>query len=256
MSDSELADIIKSIKFDKVVLDPLVSHIRPIVLDQTTSNVEKSIQLMHLSRAVNREDEARFLIKMAMAITLPSTVENHLNILKTHINQVLIPALNILKDYVPSVAVILQKSADGKSHYISGIASDVLEDRDGDVMEMSALMNMKEAVDSGHVPIFLDHTHTLENQVGWWKHADIIDGQLRVEGRLDNPSYNPKSAYVLSKLEEGSPLGLSIGGDMGAHHREGGVRKLEEVNLYEISLVGLPSNARSVVTGTTYKGYD
>lgn len=147
----------------------------------------------------------------------------------------------------------ITKSADGKSFYISGIASDTLTDLDGDAMTPKALDSMARTINTEGVPMFLDHEHTIGSHIGMWNQAEILGDKLKVTGKLEDPDFNPKVKQILTKLDSGANLGLSIGGDLLSSHNEDGIRKLDDTALYEISVVALPANPRSRVLGTEYK---
>lgn len=152
----------------------------------------------------------------------------------------------------------LVKSADGKSWYLQGYASNTDIDRDGDRMSRRAILQMKEAMGQG-MTLFGDHAHGLFDSLGViTKAEDTPDGKLYVEARLEDPDKNPKVAQLLHKLEIGERIGLSIGGDLASSHtvREGNknIRIIDDVKLYELSAVGIPSNADSYVVGSVYKG--
>jgi HK97 family phage prohead protease len=148
---------------------------------------------------------------------------------------------------------------DGKQyHYISGYASDSSVDRDGDRMSPKALKSMQEAITAG-MNLFTDHNHGIWDTIGLITKAENRGGYLWLEARLENPEINPKSAALLHKMEIGEKVGLSIGGDMvGSHWEEDKalgkkVRVIDDVKLYEVSVVGLPSNANAYLLGATYK---
>jgi hypothetical protein len=157
----------------------------------------------------------------------------------------------------------ITKSADGRHHYISGVISDDSIDRDGDRMTLRALKMMEEDINSG-ITLFQDHKHELENSLGYPVHTEIkrnADGINQLVGtfQLDDPEVNPKVASLLSKIDAGMRVGLSIGGDMGEHSFENSegkrVRAIDGVKLYEISAVGIPSNSNSYVLGHFLKGW-
>src|SRR5713101_248923 len=152
----------------------------------------------------------------------------------------------------------LVKSADGKSWYLQGYASNTDIDRDGDRMSRRAVLQMKEAMNQG-MTLFGDHSHGLFDSLGViTKAEDTPDGKLYVEARLEDPDKNPRVAQLLHKLEIGERIGLSIGGDLVGSHtvREGNknIRIIDDVKLYELSAVGIPSNADAYVVGSVYKG--
>jgi len=150
----------------------------------------------------------------------------------------------------------LVKASDG--YYISGYASDASIDRDGDRMSTRALESMKNAINGG-MALFSDHMHGAFDTLGAFTPTAKIDSKgLWVEAKLENPETNPDVKSLLSKLEAGIPLGFSIGGDMDGSrtiketdeegkHRT--VREISNVKLYEVSVVGLPSNANARILG-------
>ena len=147
----------------------------------------------------------------------------------------------------------LQKSADGKYTYVSGYASDDSVDRDGDFMSRKALESMKNVVNSGNLNVFTDHNHGAFDTLGVFTKGEVRNGKLWVQARLEDPESNPKVASLLHKMEIGERIGFSIGGDMVGSHYETNkelgkkVRSIDDVKLYEISVVGLPSNANALI---------
>lgn len=156
----------------------------------------------------------------------------------------------------------ITKSADGRHHYIHGIVSDDSVDRDGDRMSLQALKQMEGAINSG-LTLFEDHKHDIENSLGHPVHAEIknADGtnQLWATFKLEDPERNPLVASLLSKIDSGQRVGFSIGGDMdekaGVSREWNGVRTINGVKLYEVSAVGLPSNANAFVMGHFLKNW-
>ncbi len=151
----------------------------------------------------------------------------------------------------------IYKGSDGKSWYLEGIASDGLVDLENDRMTPNALKAMEEALNRG-VNVFVDHDHTVSNLIGTTVKGELRGNQLRAVVKLEDPDYNPLVRSILSKVDAGARLGFSIGGDL-TESRPGwdgskSVRDIDGVNLMELSVVGLPANPRSFVTGSSYKG--
>ncbi len=153
------------------------------------------------------------------------------------------------------------KGQDGKKYwYVDGYASDVSIDRDGDRMSSKAIQIMKNSVEGG-MNLYTDHEHGLFDMLGVLCKAEDRNGRLWVETRLEDPELNPKTKLFLHKLDIGEKIGLSIGGDMKAHHYEEDkrlgkrVRVIDDVVLYEISAVGIPSNAGAYLLGSVYKSH-
>ncbi len=152
----------------------------------------------------------------------------------------------------------LVKAEDGFT-YLGGYVSDAGLDRDGDRMSTRALESMKTAINGG-MALFMNHDHGPLDTLGAFVPGSArIDGKgLYAEARLEDPESNPNVKSLLSKLEAGVPLGLSVGGDMAGSKtvkeadEEGNprtVREISDVKLYEVSVVGLPSNPRARITG-------
>ena len=155
----------------------------------------------------------------------------------------------------------LLKSADGH-YYLRGIVSDDKVDHDGDRISLDLLAKWADTINTGNINVFTDHSHQLWDTVGVWKNAVVKDGQLWAEARLEDPTVNPKVAALIAKFEAGERIGISIGGDMTKsedefdYHANKPVRKITEANLFEASLVGIPSNQRAYVAGLQFKSWE
>ncbi len=148
------------------------------------------------------------------------------------------------------------KAKDGKSyHYATGIASDQSLDRDGDRMSGKAIDQMKSFVEEG-MNFYADHKHGLFDMLGVLTKAENRNGRLYVEARLEDPELNPQTKLFLHKLDIGEKIGLSIGGDLKKSHMDGNTRIIDDVVLYEISAVGIPSNANAYMLGSVYKNHE
>ena len=197
--------------------------------------------------------EAASQVLLAFDSTLPTTRYVTKNwISKVH---------EIPKDRVVS----FQKSAEGGHYYISGIVSDTSIDRDGDRFSYAALKQMEQAINEG-VPLFQNHTYDISDTLGTPVRAELRGNQnnaeLWAEFRLEDPEMNPNVGRLIHKLETGERLGFSIGGDGGSSNRftyemsadgNGKVRVIPGINLYEVSVVGIPSNSHSYIMGHVYK---
>ena len=160
--------------------------------------------------------------------------------------------------------ITFQKSASNDGHhYISGIISDTSVDRDGDRMSYAALKQMEQAINEG-APLFQNHNHDISDTLGAPVHAEVRGdenhAELWAEFRLEHPDYNPNVKHLIHKLETGERLGFSIGGDSGPngftfeHHSDGtDGRVIPHLSLYEVSVVGIPSNSHSYIMGHVFK---
>jgi uncharacterized protein len=96
----------------------------------------------------------------------------------------------------------------------------------------------------GHVPLLW--AHNTASPIGL---ATLTDSQqgLVVKGELVLEADGATSAYAL--LKKGVVRGLSIGFETVKSVMDGGVRKLSELKLWEISLTTFPMNPEAIVTG-------
>jgi hypothetical protein len=148
------------------------------------------------------------------------------------------------------------KGEDGKQyHYVNGYASDQSLDRDGDRMSGRAIDQMKKHVDEG-MNFYADHKHGLFDMLGVLTKAENRNGHLWVEARMEDPELNNLTKLFLHKLDIGEKIGLSIGGDLRKSHMDGPTRVIDDVVLYEISAVGIPSNANAYLLGSVYKNHE
>ena len=217
----------------------------------TNEKVETIVKSVKLMMSIYRD--AKFLDKASQVLlafdpTLPTTrfISRRDWISKVH---------EIPRDR----RITFQKSASNDGHYyISGIISDTSVDRDGDRFTYSALKQMEQAINEG-APPFQNHNYDVSDSLGTPVRAELRGNQsnaeLWAEFRLEDPDYNPNVKNLIHKLETGERLGFSIGGESGDTPpiRRGDVRELPSMNLYEVSVVGIPSNSHSYVMGHVYK---
>lgn len=157
-----------------------------------------------------------------------------------------------------------EKSVDGRHFYINGIVSDTDVDYDKDALTTRALGQMTRALDD-QITLFEEHNHTMDSSLGVATRSEIVDMPngnkgLWAEFRLEDPDKNSKVATLLNKLDTGERIGFSIGASTGdspsATYMENGIRKLDDVQLMEVSACSLPANARSYVLGTVFKRWN
>jgi HK97 family phage prohead protease len=144
----------------------------------------------------------------------------------------------------------LQKNAEDR---LTGIASTTVVDRDDEKMSDSALHDMADDIRREGVNLFGNHEHSWENILGGIDHADVLGKQLQIGINLNRA--NPKYAQLTGTLAtKGVKLGLSVGGNVGGfrweYDREKGkkIKVLDKVKVYEVSVVGIPSNAESFLS--------
>jgi HK97 family phage major capsid protein/HK97 family phage prohead protease len=132
---------------------------------------------------------------------------------------------------------------------ISGIASPFggEPDRVGDVIAPGAYSRtLADHATKGSKPLML-WMHNVSEPVGVWTEIREEADGLHVKGRILTETTRGKDAYAL--LKAGGLNGLSIGYRVkDAQHRAGGGRLLKSIDLYEISLVGIPVSERARIT--------
>jgi HK97 family phage prohead protease len=88
--------------------------------------------------------------------------------------------------------------------------------------------------------------HRMDKPIGVWDEV-VEDGKgLRLKGRLAETAQGREAAEL---VRMGALDGLSIGFRTMADEVEGNVRKLKEVDLYEVSFVTMPADSKARVTG-------
>ena len=155
----------------------------------------------------------------------------------------------------PTFKFYIPLKKDGLSNdFLSGVASTISIDRDGERMSEQALIDMKNEILLNGVNLFGNHEHSWENTLGVVKNAEVVNNQLRVGIVLDDPSLNDKVKLLQSKLKRGIKLGLSVGGSVTKEKEEYDtvlkqkVKIIDGVKLFEVSVVGIPSNMGSYLS--------
>lgn len=85
-------------------------------------------------------------------------------------------------------------------------------------------------------PLLQEHAPDLP--FGWIASAEVRTDGLYVEGFMDATTSEAKKAF--QKAREGKSSGLSLGFKVLKEHREGGVRVIDALEIYEISVGELP----------------
>ena len=153
-----------------------------------------------------------------------------------------------------SFNIFMPLSKNKGENTLNGIASTLSLDRDEERMSENAMRDMEREIVINGVNLFEDHNHGWQNTLGVIKRAHIDNNELNVEINLDNPSTNPKVLSLLEKLKKGIKLGLSVGGaitkEYESYDKNLGkkVKVIDGVKLFEISVVGIPSNSDSFLT--------
>lgn len=166
----------------------------------------------------------------------------------------------------------LKAIKEGNTRYITGIASSTSIDRENDRMSESALHTMK-ATAEANLTIFTNHEYKVPDDLfGSCTEATVkaqkdkepiviksTDGSIEittftpqefeVKIKVVSDEVNPKAGQLYKAIEEGVNLGFSIGGVVKSAQKvldaatEKVFNLIESIDLYEISVVGIPANA-------------
>lgn len=126
-------------------------------------------------------------------------------------------------------------------------------DRDGDEFSTDGLESMLSALKTGKIPYFLDHGYTdtgvrnygALDMIGAWLDGEIVDNVLYGTAFIEPGNW--RGEELARKLEMGMPIGHSVGfGPIKGRDRPGGGQIFDEVSLWEVSAVGIPSNPDAV----------
>ena len=128
---------------------------------------------------------------------------------------------------------------------IKGIASTTTTDRDNEIVSQTCLKGMENQINNKKLPIFGNHNHDWENMIAFTNIASSDEKQLEMEILTAYAETHPKVLQLIGDLDAGLPLGLSIGGKVKNSHdfkKGSDLRILDEVELYETSIVGIGAN--------------
>jgi HK97 family phage prohead protease len=140
-------------------------------------------------------------------------------------------------------AIDLEVKADDDEGRIEGYGSVFgVEDSYGDVVEAGAFA----ATVTKRMPKML-WQHRFDEPIGVWDAVTEDGNGLRMKGRIAMKTRRGQEAFDLIKI--GAMNGLSIGFRTIKDEMDGKIRRLKEIDLYEVSLVTMPANAMATVTG-------
>lgn len=126
---------------------------------------------------------------------------------------------------------------------VSGLASEFGEDRDGEMVMPGAFKRTLSEFRKNPV-MLIDHVNSVKNIVGSYDRIREAEDGLQVNGILSN---SPDVRGVRFLVAEKHLKGFSIGGLM--KFNAANYREIEEVKLFEISLVAVPANPRTLFQG-------
>ncbi|MBR0272376.1 MAG: hypothetical protein IJQ68_10395 [Methanobrevibacter sp.] len=134
---------------------------------------------------------------------------------------------------------------------IEGVASTTNKDLQGDIVLQSAIDSMKHQLTTSHKNLHGDHEYKLfDGIIGAIKEVvDSADNLLKIKAII-------RSKYaqeVKEMLDIGINLGLSIGGRVTDYNPINNGWEIKDIDLFEISLTGMPANYDTFGTVTTTK---
>ena len=145
-----------------------------------------------------------------------------------------------------SVKSFTKNEANDERILLTGVASTTSRDLHDEIVALSAIESMAEQAPL--LNIHGDHDWFLDGILGAIKDATVEDKQLHIKF-LVTKEHTPK---VRDLLETGVRLGLSIGGYATSYDEKNQI--INEIELHEISLTGMPANWDTMGTVTTSKG--
>ena len=145
-----------------------------------------------------------------------------------------------------SVKSFTKNEANDERILLDGVASTTSRDLHDEIVALSAIESMAEQAPL--LNIHGDHDWFLDGIMGAIKDATVEDKQLHIKF-LVTKEHTPK---VRDLLETGVRLGLSIGGYATSYDEKNQI--INEIELHEISLTGMPANWDTMGTVTTSKG--
>ena len=151
-------------------------------------------------------------------------------------------------------SLALEVRAEGDEGVIEGYGSVFNnEDSYGDIVEAGSFMASLQK----RMPKML-WQHRMDTPIGKWDEVKEDGAGLRMKGRIAMGTTKGREAYELIKM--GAMDGLSIGFRTIRDQVEGNIRRLKEIDLYEVSLVTMPANGLATITGVkafeTERGFE
>ena len=168
-----------------------------------------------------------------------------------------IDEMTLCKEFSFYVPVEVTKSKEGEVSMFGGIASSCAVDRDNDRIETKALGKMAQDL-LRNPTVFFNHDHK-GLAVG-----KVVSSEVRGGDKLYidvQPSKAAGVKDVVTQINEGILRGLSIGGKVKeaetVYDKSLGkdVRIVKDVELYEVSVVGIPANADASIMSSITKAW-
>ena len=140
-------------------------------------------------------------------------------------------------------------SGETRTRYrLHGVASTTGLDRDSERVTRGCIEGMVGAIKAKKLPIFGNHQHDWENMLGYADNAEALNKEMEIDILTAYVETHPKVGQLVSDLEAGLPLGLSVGGKVVEKDSayEPALKKnitvIKKIGLLETSVVGIGSN--------------
>ena len=154
--------------------------------------------------------------------------------------------------YAPQSTKSYTQNDDG-SLIIEGIASTTNKDLQGDIVLPSAIESMKNQLLSTSKNLHGDHKYGLDSILGVVKEVLDSDDNTLIIKAVIRKTYAPT---IKEMLDIGINLGLSIGGNITDYNPRKDGWEIKDINLFEISLTGMPANFDTYGTVIATKNND
>ncbi len=150
----------------------------------------------------------------------------------------------IRKIYKGKTASLI-KSEDNGSDLLRIPISSTADDRDQDNFSVEGLEDMVNQIESGQIPMFLDHgmhEYRVLDILGAFTNAYIENNVLYADAKLDEQDDRVKE--LKRKTDQGLPIGFSVAFiPLDYKQKENGGTIFNKVDLLEVSAVGIPCNS-------------
>lgn len=159
----------------------------------------------------------------------------------------------LFKWYAPSEQKSYDLNDDG-TLTIEGTASTTNRDLEGDVILQSAIDSMKVQLTTSQKNLHGDHSYNLFSGIlgAITKVVDSKDNILKIRATI----LSKFAKEIKEMLDIGVQLGLSIGGRIKDYDQTNDGWEIKDIDLFEISLTGMPANYDTFGTVTTAKNND
>lgn len=159
----------------------------------------------------------------------------------------------LFKWYAPSTHKSYNLNDDG-TLTIEGVASTTNRDLEGDVILQSAIDSMKIQLTTTRKNLHGDHEYTLFKGIlgAITKVVDSDNNILKIRATI----LSKFAPLIKEMLDIGVQLGLSIGGRIKDYDQTNDGWEIKDIDLFEISLTGMPANYDTFGTVITAKNVD